>query len=122
MPVIYGALGVRTADNHEHARDCRVRDDIADYHTEPERFPLGQLVATPNALSSVPQRDIQAALARHVRGDWGDLDAHDIRANNEALEHGGRLLSAYTAADGTRFWIITEADRSATTVLLPEDY
>jgi len=122
MPVIYGASDDHAADSHECIHGCLVRDDITDYHTGPERFPLGQLVATPNALRLVSQADIQTALTRHVRGDWGDLDAHDTRANNQALEHGGRLLSAYNAANGTCFWIITEADRSATTVLLPGDY
>jgi len=62
------------------------------------------------------------ALQRHVAGDWGELDEEDKKANDGALQTGERLLSAYQSATGTKFWIITEADRSVTTVLLPEDY
>lgn len=86
------------------------------------QFALGRLVATPNALNSIPDNEILAALSRHVRGDWGELDADDKAANESALLHGGRLLSAYVSSQGVRFWIITEWDRSVTTVLLPEDY
>ena len=85
-------------------------------------FPLGRIVATPNALVDVPDRDIARALARHARGDWGELDAPDRQENERSLLDGCRLLSAYRASNGIRFWIITEADRSLTTVLLPEDY
>ncbi len=86
------------------------------------RFPIGRLVATSNALAQITPADIATGLKRHVQGDWGDLDPDDKAANDTALVDGSRLLSAYHAADGTKFWIITEADRSATTVLLPEDY
>ena len=84
--------------------------------------PLGMLVATPNALANVSSDEIQLALQRHVIGDWGELEADDKKANDEALQSGERLLSSYKSATGTKFWIITEADRSVTTVLLPEDY
>ena len=83
---------------------------------------LGQIVATPNALELVSQAEITKALQRHVTGDWGDLDAEDKQVNDDALVEGTRILSAYRTANGTKFWIITEADRSATTVLLPDDY
>lgn len=87
------------------------------------KFPLGQLVATPNALSTLDARDVAAAVRRHAAGDWGDeLDEHDRRENELSLVRGYRLLSAYRDRNGTRFWIISEANRSATTVLLPEDY
>lgn len=86
------------------------------------RFSLGRIVATPNVLAQVPTEDIRRALVRHVRGDWGELGAEDRQENERSLLAGCRLLSAYRATDGTTFWIITEADRSATTVLLPEDY
>jgi hypothetical protein len=86
------------------------------------RLPLGQIVATPNALAHITQADITAALLRHVVGDWGELDAEDKQVNNRALVDGMRVLSAYQAANGTTFWIITEHDRQTTTVLLPEDY
>lgn len=86
------------------------------------KFPLGRLVATPNALENIPNPDIMAALQRHLTGDWGDVDEHDRKENEFSLKEGFRLLSVYRSARGVKFWIITEADRSATTVLLPEDY
>jgi hypothetical protein len=61
-------------------------------------------------------------LQRHQAGDWGDVDNHDRLANDHALKNGSRLFSVYHSADGVKFWIITEADRSLTTVLLPRDY
>ena len=86
------------------------------------KFPLGRLVATPNALEQIPHPAILAALQRHMTGDWGDVDEHDREENELSLKEGFRLLSVYRSAAGVKFWIITEADRSATTVLLPEDY
>jgi len=86
------------------------------------RFPMGQTVATRNAMDRLPEPDMWRGLDRHARGDWGDLDTHDLRENERALERGGRLFSAYHTSEGVKFWIITEADRSVTTVLLPEDY
>ncbi len=85
-------------------------------------FRLGKILATPNALSKLSQDDILRGIQRHQSGDWGDVDADDREANNRALREGTRLLSVYHTASGLKFWIITEADRSATTVLLPEDY
>jgi hypothetical protein len=84
------------------------------------RFPLGQVV-TSNASLSLAKEEILAALARHASGDWGELCPEDAIANDTALQQGGRLFFAY-GQGGSRFWIITEADRSVTTVLLPEDY
>jgi hypothetical protein len=86
------------------------------------KFALGQLVATTGALEVLDRRTIMRSIARHLNGDWGDLDAHDRKANEDALKHGARLLSAYRSDSGTKFWIITEADRSATTILLPSEY
>ena len=83
---------------------------------------LGRLLATPNAVETLPPEDIQTALRRHVTGDWGDLDAEDKFANEEALLRGDRLFSAYRSESGVKFYVITEWDRSVTTVLLPEDY
>jgi len=80
--------------------------------------PLGQLVATPTALLAVTAEEVQQALERHVMGDWGELDEEGKKANDEALQSGERLLSAYRTASGTKFWIITEADRSSTNVEL----
>jgi len=86
------------------------------------KFPLGQVVITPNAARAVPQEEVFIGLARHVRGDWGDVDGEDRQENELALVEGFRLMSVFAMKKGDRFWIITEADRSVTTVLLPEDY
>src|SRR4051812_11880637 len=88
----------------------------------PPLFELGSLMTTPAALEAVPEAEMAEAILRHNRGDWGDLDDEDKLANKRALDNGGRLLSAYKTASGTKFWIITEANRAVTTVLLPEDY
>lgn len=85
-------------------------------------FPLGHIFSTPGVIQSIPNQEIVDALMRHASGDWGDLDPEDKQANDDAILHGGRILSAYTSSDGIRFWIITEADRSMTTILLPEEY
>jgi hypothetical protein len=86
------------------------------------KFPLGRLVATPGALAVLSPDEIIHALSRHLQGDWGDLDKEDRSANDRALLYGTRLLSAYHAANRTKFWLITEASRLVTTVLLPEEY
>ena len=86
------------------------------------RFALGRTVITRGALDLLSQDDVLRSLSRHARGDWGDVCSEDHTANDEALAGGARLLSAYRTPEGTKFWIITEADRSATTVLLPEEY
>ena len=87
-------------------------------------FTLGQMVATPGALRAL-ERNNQSPiefLRRHANLDWGDLDEEDKRENDYSVVHGFRILSAYTLKDSTRIWIITEADRSATTILLPSEY
>jgi len=86
------------------------------------KFPLGLLSATRRLLEQVSHEDVGVALFRHAVGDWGDLSEEDRATNDAALRDGGRLLSAYTSSVGVQFWIITEADRSATTILLPDDY
>lgn len=88
----------------------------------PRIFSLGKLCATPGALSLIPSEELAVAFARHARCDWGDLEAFDIVQNERALRQKGRLLSRYVTKDGHPFWIITEADRSVTTALLPEEY
>ena len=87
-------------------------------------FELGQIVATPGALAALKKAGQQPGefLTRHVNREWGDLDEDDRRENEYSLEHGFRLLSAYKTNAGDRLWIITEADRSVTTLLLPEEY
>jgi hypothetical protein len=83
---------------------------------------LGRIVTTPSALNSLSEDDILSGIQRHQAGDWGDLGDEDREANDRALTEGRRLLSSYSAGNGTRFWLITEADRSTTMILLPEDY
>ena len=87
-------------------------------------FPLGQIVATPGALGALEasQQNPAEFLARHANGDWGELSADDIAENEFSLKNGFRLLSSYITAAGAKIWVITEEDRSLTTVLLPEDY
>ena len=89
--------------------------------TRPVRFPLGLVVTTANASLRLSTEEVMSALCRHARGDWGDLPPEDALANNAALRDGGRLFSAYGHGEN-RCWVITDADRSVTTVLLPEDY
>ena len=87
-----------------------------------QKFSLGRLVITNTAAAALNPADVAPAIRRHAGGDWGDLDGHDRQVNEWALRQGGRLFSSYRDSAGTRFWVISEADRSATTVLLPEDY
>jgi hypothetical protein len=88
------------------------------------RFPLGRIVATPGALAALEEAGESPGtfLKRHVTGDWGEVDEHDRQENEFSVVQGFRLLSAYTITNGTKLWIITEADRSATTILLPSEY
>jgi len=81
-------------------------------------FETGKIFATPGVLAKISGNDIMKALRRHVYGDWGDLDDEDKAENEFSVKN----LSSYTSSNGIKFWVITEADRSATTVLLPEEY
>jgi hypothetical protein len=87
-------------------------------------FKLGQLVATPGALAALEKagQQPQEFLARHVQGDWGDLCEEDRQENVLSLECGFRLLSRYNTSAGEVLYVITEADRSVTTILLPAEY
>ena len=87
-------------------------------------FELGQIVATPGALAALKKAGQQPEefLTRHANGEWGDVDEQDRRENDYSLERGFRLLSAYRTNAGDGLWIVTEADRSVTTLLLPEEY
>lgn len=87
-----------------------------------QKLPLGALLITQGAKMKVHLPDALKALIRHENCDFGDLSEEDIAANEEALATGDRILSAYNDSNGVRFWIITEWDRSSTTILLPEDY
>ncbi len=86
-------------------------------------LPLGRIVATPGALELLSEagEDLRLLLARHASGDWGELDEDDRKENERSLKHGWRILSSYPVG-GKIIWVITEADRSVTTILLPEEY
>lgn len=94
-------------------KTCRIRRP---------KFALGEVVATAQAMATLTGADMQLALQRHVSGDWGRVGKEDREANEQSLLNSTRLLSIYQSSTGVKFWIITEADRSATTVLLPSDY
>ena len=139
MTNAYATARVRTRHLREGCEGAK-RGSIRS-RGESVHFPLGKLYATPGVLALFAdirdagkpytvQRLAQADpmvlalayVARHASGDWGDVDAEDWTANDEALRIGARVFSAYQLDTGARLWIITEADRSATTVLLPEEY
>jgi hypothetical protein len=110
----------------EYTLDHAIADGIlsdAESITPPPqpKFPLGRLIITTNASEQLPLPEVNAALARHASGDWGELSHADAKQNQYALKHGSRLFSVYASSAG-KFWVITEADRSATTILMPEDY
>lgn len=88
------------------------------------RFALGRVVATRNCLNHLVSIGASAVpyLERHLRGDWGNLGTSDKQANEDAVRHGERILSKYLLKDGTPIYVITEADRSYTTVMLVGDY
>lgn len=89
---------------------------------EGQKFVLGTTVMTRGADAEVPYVEMYEALARHATGDWGEVCDEDKKSNDRALRTRDRLLSAYTTKNGVKFWIITEWDRSVTTVLLPDEY
>jgi hypothetical protein len=98
-----------------------------DKHESQEFKPLfdtGQVVGTPRALMAIQDAEQHPLelLYRHVTGDWGDLDDDDKKENELSVEKGFRIFSAYTLETGIKIWVITEADRSATTFLLPDEY
>ena len=88
---------------------------------ELELFPLGRIVMTKGVAERLGADDVLRGIFRHSSGDWGDVCEDDQLANEVALNNGDRLLSSYRAAGGTKFWIITEHDRSVTTILLPDE-
>lgn len=85
-------------------------------------FPSGKLLIAHEASHVLSVEDITKAMHRHFVGDWGDVDPRDKKQNDLAVEKGGRILSSYRSSSGQEFWVITEADRSATTFLLPGEY
>ncbi len=86
------------------------------------KLEVGQLGITPGAQELIPMNEVQTALNRHVSGDWGSVCEDDSAQNEWALKNEARLMSVYESESGESFWIITEADRSSTTILLPSDY
>ncbi len=88
------------------------------------KFRIGKLVATPGALDAMTDagQSPMQFIARHLQGDWGECDEHDRQANEDALRNGDRLFSVYRTGKGVKVWVITEADRSSTCVLLPSEY
>lgn len=99
-------------------------NDSSPLRPQPPRFSLGQVVATPGAIQAMQEAGQNPAelLQRHLSGDWGELDEEDRRANDDAIQQGSRILSAYVLRNSVKVWVITEADRSSTCILLPEDY
>ena len=93
-----------------------------DTQEQPLPFVVGHLRFTPGIIEMVPLIELLDGLDRHRRQDWGEVPAEDWEANNHAVLHGGRILSAYDTKEGTRFWIITEANRQVSTALLPLEY
>lgn len=91
---------------------------------ERPKFPLGQILATPGVIEALEEsgQTINEFLDRHVQGDWGELCQEDWDENEYSLQEGFRLLSAYTTLKGEKLWLITEADRSSSTLLRPEEY
>lgn len=87
-----------------------------------QKFALGQVLITPGAKEALNHRDVVMALGSHRSGDFGVVCDEDKALNEEAVETGDRILSAYIDRNGIKFWIITEWDRSVTTILLPSEY
>lgn len=87
-------------------------------------FSLGEVVSTTGALEAMRAANVSplALLHRHLRGDWGNLDKHDKQLNDQAVNDGSRIFSAYDITPTAKIWLITEADRSTTTFLLPSEY
>ena len=92
---------------------------------KPKRlFSLGNIYLTPGAIETLNEsgQDVASLLRRHIIGDWGDLDSEDKQANEDALECGARIFSAYIVGNDEKLWVITESDRASTTVLRPDEY
>ena len=91
-------------------------------HYGPTIFDAGKFFATPGAIQDIPPAEMADAMYRHLRGDWGNVGIVDWKAHETALEDASRLFSVYRSKAGTKFWIITEADRSVTTLLKSTEY
>jgi hypothetical protein len=113
-------------DSYSLSTDLKTAGQVRKGHGQvpAAKFEMGQIVATPGALAALEESSEQPVtfFARHLSGDWGDLSDDDRKENEFSLLHGFRLLSSYHLHSGTKIWIITEADRSSTTILLPDEY
>lgn len=109
-------------DQHDSKKGASHTNKGNDKSRHFDSFNPGKVVITRGALKTLVYQDHFMAFCRHLRGDWGDVGKDDWEANEQALKAGDRLFSSYQDRNGVKFWIITEADRSATTILLPEDY
>lgn len=101
---------------------AKTDDEITTSSGERVRFLLGETLLTQGALAILAPDEANFALSRHQRGDWGDIPKVDREENELSVREGFRILSVYRSCSGVRFWVITEADRSSTTILLPEEY
>jgi len=119
-------LGAKVQAVEDHWRMGRQSKGMIPPNNKPKRlmFPLGRIVATLGALEALSRAKENGAcyLMRHVTGDWGEVDREDWAANDQAVKDGLRILSAYTTRQGDRIWLISEADRSSTCILLPSEY
>lgn len=108
--------------NHAQSSEQTLRS-INEIRRKPPLFSLGQIVATPAVLTHLEKYGVNAAeyLERHVRGDWGEIPSEDAVENKVAVLHGFRVISSYTIAN-EKVWVVTEADRSVTTLLFPSEY
>lgn len=102
--------------------DKRFESVMSAVHLGNPKFPLGRIMVTRAVHDEIGPREIFKALVRHVQGDWGELKPEDKLENELSLQAKLRLFSVYKTAKGRKFWIITEADRTSTIVLFPEDY
>jgi hypothetical protein len=120
----FGSLTPRVKCVEGATSDTYERSFVMEQLKKRRVFELGQILATPGALAALQKagQDPHDFLARHVACDWGDLSDEDQHENDYSVENGFRLLSSYRTNAGDKLWIITEADRSATTLLLPEEY
>jgi hypothetical protein len=85
-------------------------------------FSVGEIVVTPGVAGKLDFAEIESAVQRHASGDWGEIDEEDRQLNNRRVERGGPIASIYKSSKGVKYYVLTEADRSTTTVLLPEEY
>lgn len=115
-----GADGVKKKGN----RMTNPSDRPAPSHTTSVLFPMGELVATPGALSLLEHHRINplSLLGRHLQGDWGNVSDDDRAANEDAITLGNRIVSSYTVGEKEKVWVISEHDRSSTCILLPGEY